>query len=74
MNLIFEINGLEIESILRDTVRWKQYFWLPVVMFLKLHAYFKSEKGRKKHRYDLTLRNDVILGSSTLIFITRKKA
>jgi SAM-dependent methyltransferase len=72
IDLIFKINGLKVEGILRDTVKWKQYFWFPLVFLLKLHSWFQSDSKWKRHRYDLTLRNDVILGSSTLIFITRK--
>ncbi len=72
IDLIFKINGLEVEDILRDTVRWKQYLWFPIVFLLKLHAYFQPNSKWKRHRYDLTLRNEVIFGSSTLIFITKK--
>ncbi len=73
INLMFEINGLEIECILRDKIKTRQYLWLPVVLLLKLAALFQSEKNRRKYRYDLTLKNEVILGGNTLIFITRKK-
>jgi SAM-dependent methyltransferase len=73
INLIFEINGLEIEEILRDKMKWKQYFWLPVVLLLKLHARLQSESKSRKYRYDLTLKNEVILGGNTLICITKKK-
>lgn len=73
LNLIFEINGLEIKKILHDKVKWKQYFWFSFVFLLKLLAHFQSEKKRKKHRDDLTLRNDVIFGGNELIFITKKK-
>jgi hypothetical protein len=72
INLIFEINGLKIEEIIKDRVKRKQYFWLPLVYLLKLLAYFQSQKKWKKHRYDLTLKNEVILGGNTLIFITKK--
>lgn len=72
-NLIFEINGLEIENILRDKLKWKQFVWFPFVLILKMHAHFQPEKKWKKYRYDLTLKNEVILGGNTLIFITRKK-
>lgn len=72
-NFMFEINGLEIECILNDKVRWKRYLWFPFIMMLKLHAFFQSEKKWKKHRYDLTLKDAVILGGNTLIFITRKR-
>ncbi|MBN1684729.1 MAG: methyltransferase domain-containing protein [Gammaproteobacteria bacterium] len=73
INLIFEINGLKVEEIIKDKVKWKQYFWLPLVILLKLLAYFQSEKKWKKYRYDLTLKDEVILGGNTLIFITQKK-
>ena len=73
VNFIFEINNLEVEAILRDKVKWKQYFWLPFVLLLKFYAHCQSEKKWKKYRYDLTLRSEVILGGNTLIFITRKK-
>lgn len=72
ISLIFEINGLEIERIIRDKIKWKQYLWLPVVLLLKLLASFQSENKWKKYRYDLTLKNEVVLGGNTLIFITRK--
>jgi SAM-dependent methyltransferase len=72
VNFIFEINGLKVEEILRDKLKWKQFVWLPFVLLLKLYARFQSEKKWKKYRYDLTLKNEVILGGNTLIFITRK--
>jgi SAM-dependent methyltransferase len=72
-NLMFEINDLDIENIMRDTVKWKQFFWLPFVLLLKLHAHFQSDAKWKKYRYDLTLKNEVILGGNTLICITRKR-
>ena len=73
INLIFEINGLKIDEIIRDNIKWKQYFWLPLVLLLKLLAHFQSAKKWKKYRYDLTLKDEVIMGGNTLIFITRKK-
>ncbi len=73
IDLIFKINGFKIENILRDKLKWKQFVWTPFVLLLKLHAHFQSEKKWKKYRYDLTLKNEVILGGNTLIFITRKK-
>jgi SAM-dependent methyltransferase len=72
LDFIFSINGLKVESILRDKVKWKQYFWFPFVMILKLNAHFQAEERKKKYRYDLTLKNEVIFGGNTLIFITRK--
>lgn len=72
LDLMFKINGLQVKGILRDNVKWKQYFWFPFILMLKLHAHLRSDRIKKKHRYDLTLRNEVILGSSTLIFITQK--
>ncbi len=72
INLIFEINGLDIHRILRDKVKWKQGLWLPFVLLLRAYARFQPEKKWKKYRYDLTLRDEVILGGNTLIFITRK--
>jgi len=73
IDLIFEINGLEIQEILRDKVKRKQYLWLPFVLLLKIHAHFQPEKKRRKYRYDLTLNNAVILGGNESIFITKKK-
>jgi hypothetical protein len=32
-----------------------------------------SEEAKKKYRYDLTLKDEVILGGNNLIFITRKR-
>ena len=73
LDLIFAINGLQVERILRDKFKKKQSFLVPLVAGLKLMAALTPLKSRRKHRYDLTLRNDVILGGNTLIFITRKQ-
>ena len=73
LNLLFEINGLKIEKILRDTVKKKQYFWTPVIAIMKLFAALKSDTAKRKNRYDLTLDNNIILGGNTLIFITKKE-
>ncbi len=74
LDLIFAINHLEVVAILRDRRKMKQYFFLPMVFLLKLVSAVSSRRSRKKHRYDLTLKNEVILGGNTLIFITRKIA
>lgn len=72
LDLMFSINGLKVEAILRDAVKPKQYMLLPLVLVLKLAALFSSKRSHRKHRYDLTLKNEVILGGNTLIFIVRK--
>lgn len=63
IDLIFKINGLRPVAILRDKVKVKQYLFLPLVLLLKLTA-----------RDEITLKNEVILGGNTLIFITRKES
>ncbi len=72
LNIMFEINGLEVVDILIDKKKNKQLLLYPFVMLFKLGAYLSSDKSQKKHRYDLTLRNEVIMGGNTLIFITKK--
>ncbi len=72
LDLIFAINGLRVEAVLRDKVKRKQYFLLPLVLILRLVASLSPAKSRNRHRYDLTLKDEVILGGNTLIFITRK--
>ena len=74
LDLIFSINGLRVEAILRDKLKRQQYFLLPLVLALKFVAYLSSERSRRKYRYDLTLKDEVVLGGNTLIFITRKLA
>ncbi len=73
LDLMFEINGLNVTAILRDKTKRKQYFLLPLVLLLKAGACLSSQESKKKHAYDLTLKNEVILGGNTLIFITQKK-
>ncbi len=72
LNLMFEINGLRVEAILRDKKKTKQYLLLPVVFLLKAVALLSSRRSKVKNGYNLTLRNEVILGGNTLIFITKK--
>lgn len=72
LDLIFSINKLKIEAILRDKIKSKQYFFLPLVIAMKIAASLSSERSRRKNRYDITLKNKVILGGNTLIFIVRK--
>lgn len=72
LDLIFAINGLRIEDILRDKVKTKQYIFWPLVVALKCAAFFSSSVSKNKHRPDLTLRDEVVWGGNTLIFITRK--
>ena len=73
LNFIFEINGLKVSAILRDKKKTKQYFLLPVVLILKAVACFSSAKARRKNACGLTLKNEVVLGGNTLIFITTKE-
>lgn len=70
--VMFDINDLSVSTILKDKTKIKQYLFFPFVFPLKCIAFFSSERSRKKHRTDLTLRNDVIFGGNTLIFIVRK--
>jgi SAM-dependent methyltransferase len=72
LDLMFAINGLRVVAILRDRRKKKQDLFLPFVLGLKLMAALSPRASRQKHRYDLTLRNEVILGGNTLIIITRK--
>ncbi len=73
LNLMFEINGLKVAAILRDKIKIKQYLLSPFVLLLKARARLSSQRSREKHAYDLTLKNEVILGGNTLIFITKKE-
>jgi SAM-dependent methyltransferase len=73
LDLIFAINGLEVEKIMRNAVKKRQYFFLPVVWLMKLNAMVASEETKKKYRFDLTLKDEVILGGNNLVFITRKR-
>ncbi|MGA2108070.1 MAG: class I SAM-dependent methyltransferase [Syntrophorhabdales bacterium] len=73
LDFMFAINGLNVTAILRDGIKKKQYFLLPFVLLLKARACLSSRKSKKKHAYDLTLKNEVILGGNTLIFITKKE-
>ena len=72
LDLMFDINQLKIEAILRDKIKLKQYFFLPVVLAMKIVASLSSERSRRKYRYDITLKDEVIFGGNTLIFIVRK--
>jgi len=57
---------------MRNAPKKKQYFFLPIVCLMKLNALMSSKKSKKKYRYDLTLKNEVILGGNNLIFVTKK--
>ena len=72
LDIMFVINKLKIEAILRDKIKLKQYFFLPVVLAMKMASFFSSEQTKRKNRYDITLKNEVIFGGNTLIFILRK--
>ena len=72
LDVMFMVNDLSIHEIRRDSVKWKQYCFLPIVGFLKLIACLSSRKTQEKYRYDLTLKNEVVLGGNTLIIITQK--
>jgi SAM-dependent methyltransferase len=73
LNLMFEINGLRIKAILRDKKKTKQYLLLPIVFLLKAGAWFSTGRSNGKNAHNLTLKNEVILGGNTLIFITKKE-
>jgi SAM-dependent methyltransferase len=73
LDLIFSINNLEVEKIMRNAVKKKQYLFLPLVWLMKLTAMMASEKTKKAFRYDLTLKDEVILGGNNLVFVTRKR-
>jgi succinate dehydrogenase/fumarate reductase flavoprotein subunit len=73
LDFMFSINDLKVIEILRDTHKKKQYFFSPLVFLMKMAALASSERSKRKHRYDLTLKNEVILGGNNMIFVTRKK-
>jgi SAM-dependent methyltransferase len=73
LDLIFSINDLEVEKIMRNAVKKRQYFFLPVVWLMKLIAMMATEEAKKKYGFDLTLKDEVILGGNNLIFITKKR-
>lgn len=73
LDFMFAINGLNVAAILRDKRKTKQYFLLPLVFLLKARASLSSQKSKKRHAPSVTLKNEVILGGNTLIFITRKE-
>jgi SAM-dependent methyltransferase len=73
LDLIFAINGLRVEAVMRDKIKRKQYFLLPLVLILKLAACLSTGNSRNRNRYDVTLKDEVILGGNTLIFITTKE-
>lgn len=73
VDFIFSINGLKIDRIMRDRVKRKQCLLIPLVAVIRLAAKLSSARAKKRDRYDLTLRNEVILGGNSLIFITRKE-
>lgn len=72
LDFIFGINGFKIERILRDKVKKKQYLLSPFVLLMKIFAMISSERTRSKHRMDITLKNEIILGGNELIFIVKK--
>jgi len=73
LNFMFSINGFKIEKILRDKFKIKQFiFFFPIVLILKIIAMLSPKKYYLKYGYDLTLKNEVILGGNTLIFILKK--
>ncbi len=73
LDLIFSINGFAVEAILRDKRKSRQYFFLPVVLAMKLGARLSSARARRRNRYALTLQNEVVFGGNTMIFIVRKQ-
>jgi SAM-dependent methyltransferase len=74
LEFMFRINHLEIENILKNASKKKQYLFYPLVLLMKLEAFFASAETREKRRFDLTLHKNVIFGGSNLIFITRKRS
>ncbi len=73
LNLMFEINDLKIAEILNDKKKKKQFLFYPFVLLLRIIAAFTSKKKREKHQTDLSLRQEVIMGGNTLIFIVEKQ-
>jgi SAM-dependent methyltransferase len=73
LDLIFTINDLQVEKIMRNAVKKKQYLFLPVVWLMKFMARMASQGAKKEYRFDLTLKDEVILGGNNLVFVTRKR-
>jgi SAM-dependent methyltransferase len=73
LEFMFYINGLEIVEIRKNALKKKQYFLLPMVVLIRLADLFSSKKHKKKHRTDLTLHPNIILGGNNIICVTRKK-
>jgi anthranilate/para-aminobenzoate synthase component II len=49
LDLIFSVNDLEVIQIMRNAVKKRQYFFLPVVWFMKLIAMMASEEAKKNN-------------------------
>lgn len=74
LEFMFSINGLEIVEIRKNAPKKKQYLLLPLVALIKFASIFSSRRHRLRHRTDLTLHPNVILGGNNIICITRKAA
>ncbi|MFW5451349.1 MAG: class I SAM-dependent methyltransferase [Methylophagaceae bacterium] len=72
LDTMFSIYGLNLEEIRRDAVKKKQKFLIPLVLLIKFIASTSSKNKQQKRRYDLTLKDEVILGGNTIICITKK--
>jgi SAM-dependent methyltransferase len=73
LEFMFSINGLEIVEIRKNAPKKKQYLLFPLVMLMRLADLFASKKHKQKHRTDLTLHSNIILGGNNVIFVARKK-
>jgi SAM-dependent methyltransferase len=72
LELMFAINDLKLIEILRDEIKKKQRLFFPIVLIMKFAALLSSDSLRRKNRYDLTLKDEVILGGNTMILVVRK--
>lgn len=73
LDFMFAVNGLETVEIKENEPKRKQYLLGGLVWLLWLFSLGLSQRGKEKHRVDLTMDRRVILGGNNLIFILRKK-
>ena len=73
LEFMFKINRLDIVKIKKNAPKVKQYFFLPFVALMWAVDLFRLGESKKRHRTDLTLNKNIILGGNNLIVITRKR-
>ncbi|MDH3691939.1 MAG: class I SAM-dependent methyltransferase [Gammaproteobacteria bacterium] len=67
-----ESSGFEIERVVKDKIKWKQFFLYPLVIIIQILTWLSGDKGQEKWWAKDANSMPILLGGATLILLAKK--